>query len=260
MRISRNLKKSTMRQRVCELLYTSAVQVYNHGRLSWREITYLVSSFFLFSLSLFTPLRGQLILIIFIRARFRRIYRRYDERRERKKKFLGCYWDEMRRKKRGKRMEEGERETRGFIICLPVSQHFHCFFSGTCCVWHTGIRSTTTFLFLSLSLKFFLFFFIFEQLSLRVPPFLSNRFLSAFFFFFSRIVTMLTMKRKRNQISLSLSLSNANIKHEAFDNANFIWSADGQRALNEIASRLMNHRETLSNAIFWKRNEIVEHR
>lgn len=152
-------------------------------------------------------------------------------------------------------MEEGERETRGFIICLPVSQHFHCFFSGTCCVWHTGIRSTT---FLSLSLSNFSFFFYFWTTIITSTTFSLEQIFERFLFFFSRIVTMLTMKRKRNQISLSLSLSNANIKREAFDNANFIWSADGQRALNEIASRLMNHRETLSNAIFWKRNEIVD--
>lgn len=104
MRISRNLKKSTIR--VCELLYTSGVQVYNHGRLSWREITYLVSSFFPFSL--FPPLRGQLILIIFIRVRFRRIRRRYGER-ERERKKLGLGWKNEKKEERGK---DGRRRTR----------------------------------------------------------------------------------------------------------------------------------------------------
>lgn len=103
MRISRNLKKSTIR--VCELLYTSGVQVYNHGRLSWREITYLVSSFFPFSL--FPPLRGQLILIIFIRVRFRRVRRRERERKKASRTLLG--WKNEKKEERGK---DGRRRTR----------------------------------------------------------------------------------------------------------------------------------------------------
>lgn len=121
----------------------------------------------------------------------------------------------MRRKKSGERMEEGERETRGFIICLPVSQHFHCFFSGTCCVRHVRIRSTTTFLSLSQ-----IFFFIFEQLSLPIPPFLSNRFLSTFFFFLTNCNDVNDEKKTKPNISLSLSLTR--ISCRAFDNANFI--------------------------------------
>lgn len=106
MRISRNLKKSTIR--VCELLYTSGVQVYNHGRLSWREITYLVSSFFPFSL--FPPLRGQLILIIFIRVRFRRVRRRYGEReREKKASRTLLGW---KNEKKEERRKDGRRRTR----------------------------------------------------------------------------------------------------------------------------------------------------
>lgn len=69
----------------------------------------------------------------------------------------------------------------------------------------------------SLSLKFFFFFFIFEQLSLPIPPFLSNRFLSTFFFFF---LTNCNWWKENETKSLSLSLTR--ISCRAFDNANFI--------------------------------------
>ena len=83
----------------------ASVQVYNHGRLSWREITYLVSSFFPFSL--FPPLRGQLILIIFIRVRFRRVRRRERERKKASRTLLG--WKNEKKEERGK---DGRRRTR----------------------------------------------------------------------------------------------------------------------------------------------------
>ena len=83
----------------------ASVQVYNHGRLSWREITYLVSSFFPFSL--FPPLRGQLILIIFIRVRFRRVRRRERERKKASRTLLG--W---KNEKKEERRKDGRRRTR----------------------------------------------------------------------------------------------------------------------------------------------------
>lgn len=207
MRISRNLKKSTMRQRVCELLYTSAVQVYNHGRLSWREITYLVSSFFLFSLSVHASSRSTYINHFHPRTLSPHISKIRWTKRE-KKKVSGMLLGRNEKKEEGEK--DGRRGTRnkGVHYMPPGVAAFPLFLlRDVLCVTHGDSLDYHLSFSLSLSLKFFLFFFIFEQLSLRVPPFLSNRFLSAFFFFFfSRIVTMLTMKRKRNQISLSLSL------------------------------------------------------
>lgn len=93
-----------MRQRVCvcKLFYTSGVQVYNHGRLSGREITYLVSSFFPFSLSLLASSRSTYINHFHPRTLSPRTSKIRWTKRERERKASG-YWDEMGRKENGRR-------------------------------------------------------------------------------------------------------------------------------------------------------------
>lgn len=186
MRISRNLKKSTMRQRVCELLYTSAVQVYNHGRLSWREITYLVSSFFLFSLSVHASSRSTYINHFHPRTLSPHISKIRWTKREKKKSFwdvTGTKWEE----RRGGKGWKKENAKQGGSLYASRCRSISIVSSQGRAVCDTRGFARLPPFFLSLSLKFFLFFFIFEQLSLRVPPFLSNRFLSAFFFFFHEL-------------------------------------------------------------------------
>ena len=186
MRISRNLKKSTMRQRVCELLYTSAVQVYNHGRLSWREITYLVSSFFLFSLSVHASSRSTYINHFHPRTLSPHISKIRWTKRE-KKKVSGMLLGRNEKKEEGEK--DGRRGTRnkGVHYMPPGVAALPLFLlRDVLCVTHGDSLDYHLSFSLSLS-NFSFFFFFFEQLSLRVPPFLSNRFLSAFFFFFHEL-------------------------------------------------------------------------
>lgn len=203
MRISRNLKKSTMRQRVCELLYTSAVQVYNHGRLSWREITYLVSSFFLFSLSVHASSRSTYINHFHPRTLSPHISKIRWTKRE-KKKVSGMLLGRNGKKEEGEK--DGRRGTRnkGVHYMPPGVAALPLFLlRDVLCVTHGD--SLDYHLSFSLS-QIFPFFFIFEQLSLRVPPFLSNRFLSAFFFFFFFTNCNDVNDEKKTKPNLSLSL------------------------------------------------------
>lgn len=203
MRISRNLKKSTMRQRVCELLYTSAVQVYNHGRLSWREITYLVSSFFLFSLSVHASSRSTYINHFHPRTLSPHISKIRWTKRE-KKKVSGMLLGRNEKKEEGEK--DGRRGTRnkGVHYMPPGVAALPLFLlRDVLCVTHGD--SLDYHLSFSLSLKFFLFFLFLNNYHYEYHLFSRTDFW-ALSFFFSRIVTMLTMKRKRNQISLSLSL------------------------------------------------------
>lgn len=206
MRISRNLKKSTMRQRVCELLYTSAVQVYNHGRLSWREITYLVSSFFLFSLSVHASSRSTYINHFHPRTLSPHISKIRWTKRE-KKKVSGMLLGRNEKKEEGEK--DGRRGTRnkGVHYMPPGVAALPLFLlRDVLCVTHGDSLDYHLSFCLSLSLSNFSFFFYFWTTIIRSTTFSLEQIFERFLFFFSRIVTMLTMKRKRNQISLSLSL------------------------------------------------------
>lgn len=181
MRISRNLKKSTMRQRVCELLYTSAVQVYNHGRLSWREITYLVSSFFLFSLSVHASSRSTYINHFHPRTLSPHISKIRWTKRE-KKKVSGMLLGRNEKKEEGEK--DGRRGTRnkGVHYMPPGVAALPLFLlRDVLCVTHGD--SLDYHLSFSLSLKFFLFFLFLNNYHYEYHLFSRTDFWALFFFF-----------------------------------------------------------------------------
>lgn len=207
MRISRNLKKSTMRQRVCELLYTSAVQVYNHGRLSWREITYLVSSFFLFSLSVHASSRSTYINHFHPRTLSPHISKIRWTKRE-KKKVSGMLLGRNEKKEEGEK--DGRRGTRnkGVHYMPPGVAALPLFLlRDVLCVTHGD--SLDYHLSFSLSLSNFSFFFYFWTTIITSTTFsleqIFERFL--FFFFFTNCNDVNDEKKTKPNLSFSLSLT-----------------------------------------------------
>lgn len=186
MRISRNLKKSTMRQRVCELLYTSAVQVYNHGRLSWREITYLVSSFFLFSLSVHASSRSTYINHFHPRTLSPHISKIRWTKREKKKSFwdvTGTKWEERRG---GKGWKKGNAKQGGSLYASRCRSTSIVSSQGRAVCDTRGFARLPPF-FLSLSLKFFLFFLFLNNYHYEYHLFSRTDFWALSFFFFHEL-------------------------------------------------------------------------
>lgn len=206
MRISRNLKKSTMRQRVCELLYTSAVQVYNHGRLSWREITYLVSSFFLFSLSVHASSRSTYINHFHPRTLSPHISKIRWTKRE-KKKVSGMLLGRNEKKEEGEK--DGRRGTRnkGVHYMPPGVAALPLFLlRDVLCVTHGD--SLDYHLSFSLSLKFFLFFLFLNNYHYEYHLFSRTDFWAlSFFFFFTNCNDVNDEKKTKPNLSFSLSLT-----------------------------------------------------
>lgn len=206
MRISRNLKKSTMRQRVCELLYTSAVQVYNHGRLSWREITYLVSSFFLFSLSVHASSRSTYINHFHPRTLSPHISKIRWTKRE-KKKVSGMLLGRNEKKEEGEK--DGRRRTRnkGVHYMPPGVAALPLFLlRDVLCVTHGD--SLDYHLSFSLSLSNFSFFFLFlNNYHYEYHLFSRTDFWALSFFFFTNCNDVNDEKKTKPNLSFSLSLT-----------------------------------------------------
>lgn len=206
MRISRNLKKSTMRQRVCELLYTSAVQVYNHGRLSWREITYLVSSFFLFSLSVHASSRSTYINHFHPRTLSPHISKIRWTKRE-KKKVSGMLLGRNGKKEEGEK--DGRRGTRnkGVHYMPPGVAALPLFLlRDVLCVTHGD--SLDYHLSFSLSLSNFSFFFYFWTTIITSTTFSLEQIFERFlFFFFTNCNDVNDEKKTKPNLSFSLSLT-----------------------------------------------------
>lgn len=181
-----------MRQRVCvcKLFYTSGVQVYNHGRLSGREITYLVSSFFPFSLSLLASSRSTYINHFHPRTLSPRTSKIRWTKRERERKASG-YWDEMGRKESGRRRgrkgwKKGNAKQGGSLYASQCRSTSIVSSQGRAVCDARGFARLPLFS-LSLSLLNLFFFLIFEQLSLRLIISLSLEQTFEHFLFFDEL-------------------------------------------------------------------------
>lgn len=196
-----------MRQRVCELLYTSAVQVYNHGRLSWREITYLVSSFFLFSLSVHASSRSTYINHFHPRTLSPHISKIRWTKRE-KKKVSGMLLGRNEKKEEGEK--DGRRGTRnkGVHYMPPGVAALPLFLlRDVLCVTHGD--SLDYHLSFSLSLSNFSFFFLFlNNYHYEYHLFSRTDFWAlSFFFFFTNCNDVNDEKKTKPNLSFSLSLT-----------------------------------------------------
>lgn len=192
-----------MRQRVCELLYTSAIQVYNHGRLSWREITYLVSSFFLFSLSVHASSRSTYINHFHPCTLSPHISKIRWTKRE-KKKVSGMLLGRNGKKEEGEK--DGRRGTRnkGVHYMPPGVAALPLFLlRDVLCVTHGDSLDHLSF---SLSLKFFLFFLFLNNYHYEYHLFSRTDFWALSFFFFTNCNDVNDEKKTKPNISLSLSL------------------------------------------------------
>lgn len=193
-----------MRQRVCELLYTSAIQVYNHGRLSWREITYLVSSFFLFSLSVHASSRSTYINHFHPRTLSPHISKIRWTKRE-KKKVSGMLLGRNGKKEEGEK--DGRRGTRnkGVHYMPPGVAALPLFLlRDVLCVTHGDSLDHLSF---SLSLKFFLFFLFLNNYHYEYHLFSRTDFWALSFFFFTNCNDVNDEKKTKPNLSLSLSLT-----------------------------------------------------
>lgn len=209
MRISRNLKESTMRQRVCvcKLFYTSGVQVYNHGRLSGREITYLVSSFFPFSLSLLASSRSTYINHFHPRTLSPRTSKIRWTKREREKLLVtGTKWEERRVGGEGEE-KDGRRGTRNkgvhymspSVVALPLFllRDALCVTRGDSLDYHFSLS-------LSLSFKFiFLSYFWTTIITINHLSFSRTNFRALSFF----LTNCNYVKNEKKMKSLSVSLT-----------------------------------------------------
>lgn len=193
-----------MRQRVCELLYTSAIQVYNHGRLSWREITYLVSSFFLFSLSVHASSRSTYINHFHPRTLSPHISKIRWTKRE-KKKVSGMLLGRNGKKEEGEK--DGRRGTRnkGVHYMPPGVAALPLFLlRDVLCVTHGDSLDHLSF---SLSFLNFSFFFYFWTTIITSTTFSLEQIFERFlFFFFTNCNDVNDEKKTKPNLSLSLSL------------------------------------------------------
>lgn len=194
-----------MRQRVCELLYTSAVQVYNHGRLSWREITYLISSFFLFSLSVHASSRSTYINHFHPCTLSPHISKIRWTKRE-KKKVSGMLLGRNGKKEEGEK--DGRRGTRNKgvhymprgVAALPLF-----LLRDVLCVTHGDSLDHLSF---SLSLSNFSFFFYFWTTIITSTTFSLEQIFERFlFFFFTNCNDVNDEKKTKPNLSFSLSLT-----------------------------------------------------
>lgn len=194
-----------MRQRVCELLYTSAVQVYNHGRLSWREITYLVSSFFLFSLSVHASSRSTYINHFHPRTLSPHISKIRWTKRE-KKKVSGMLLGRNGKKEEGEK--DGRRGTRnkGVHYMPPGVAALPLFLlRDVLCVTHGDSLDHLSF---SLSFLNFSFFFYFWTTIITSTTFSLEQIFERFlFFFFTNCNDVNDEKKTKPNLSFSLSLT-----------------------------------------------------